>query len=103
MLEYAKSNNIYVSFDPNYRDALITANKLEKFIEDSIFFLKQSDFTKLSDEELFLLTGEKDITVGVDILHDLGAKVLTITLGSRGTYLSVKKKNIIFHPLKLNR
>ena len=29
LLEYAKANNIYVSFDPNYRDALITPDKLE--------------------------------------------------------------------------
>ncbi len=103
LLEYAKDNNIYVSFDPNYRDALITSDKLEKFIEDSIFFLKQSDFTKLSDEELFLLTGEKDITVGVNKLHDLGAKVVTITLGSRGTYLSVNKKNIIIPSIKIKQ
>ena len=79
LLEYAKDNNIYVSFDPNYRDALIRADKLAQFIEDSIFFIKQSNFTKLSDEELFLLTGEKEITNGVNKLHDLGVKVVTIT------------------------
>ena len=103
LLEYAKSNNIYVSFDPNYRDALITEDKLEKFIEDSIFFLKQSDLTKLSDEELFLLTGEKDITTGVNKLHDLGVKVVTITLGSKGTYLSVNKENIIIPSIKIKQ
>ena len=103
LLEYAKSNNIYVSFDPNYRDALITEDKLEKFIEDSIFFLKQSDLTKLSDEELFLLTGEKDITTGVNKLHDLGVKVVTITLGSKGTYLSINKENIIIPSIKIKQ
>ena len=103
LLEYSKANNIYVSFDPNYRDALITSDKLEKFIEDSIFFSKQSDFIKLSDEELFLLTGEKDITNGVNKLHDLGAKVVTITLGSRGTYLSINKKNIIIPSIKIKQ
>jgi fructokinase len=103
LLEYAKNNNIYVSFDPNYRDALITTDKLEKFIEDSIFFIKQSDFTKLSDEELFLLTGEKDITTGVNKLHDLGVKVVTITLGSKGTYLSINKENIIIPSIKIKQ
>ena len=103
LLEYAKSNNIYVSFDPNYRDALITEDKLEKFIEDSIFFLKQSDLTKLSDEELFLLTGEKDIKTGVNKLHDLGVKVVTITLGSKGTYLSINKENIIIPSIKIKQ
>ena len=103
LLEYAKNNNIYVSFDPNYRDALITADKLAQFIEDSIFFIKQSDFTKLRDEELFLLTGEKEITTGVNKLHDLGVKVVTITLGSKGTYLSVNKENIIIPSIKIKQ
>ena len=103
LLEYAKANNIYVSFDPNYRDALITADKLEKFIEDSIYFIKQSDFTKLSDEELFLLTREIDITDGVNKLHELGVKVVTITLGSKGTYLSVNKENVIIPSIKIKQ
>jgi len=103
LLEYAKNNNIYVSFDPNYRDALITTDKLAQFIEDSIFFIKQSNFTKLSDEELFLLTGEKEITTGVNKLHDLGVKVVAITLGSKGTYLSVNKENIIIPSIKIKQ
>ena len=103
LMEYAKNNNIYVSFDPNYRDALITTDKLAQFIEDSIFFIKQSDFNKLSDEELFLLTGEKEITTGVNKLHDLGVKVVTITLGSKGTYLSVNKENIIIPSIKIKQ
>ncbi len=103
LLEYAKANNIYVSFDPNYRDALITSDKLELFIKDSITFLKQSDFTKLSYEELYLLTGEKDITTGVNKLHDLGVKVVTITLGVKGTYLSVNKENIIISSIKIKQ
>ena len=103
LLEYAKANNIYVSFDPNYRDALITTDKLDQFVEDSITFIKESDFTKLSDEELFLLTKEKDITTGVNKLHDLGVKVVTITLGSKGTYLSVNRENIIIPSIKIKQ
>ena len=103
LLEYAKANNIYVSFDPNYRDALITPDKLDLFVEDSIKFLKESDFTKLSDEELFLLTKEKDITAGVNKLHELGVKVVTITLGSKGTYLSVNGENEIIPSIKIKQ
>lgn len=103
LLEYAKSNNIYVSFDPNYRDALITPDKLEMFIEDSIKFIRESDFTKLSDEELYLLTKEKDITLGVNKLHELGVKVVTITLGSKGTYLSVNGQNEIIPSIKIRQ
>ncbi|CUU49768.1 carbohydrate kinase family protein [Clostridium beijerinckii] len=103
LLEYAKSNNIYVSFDPNYRDALITPDKLEMFIEDSVEFIRKSDFTKLSDEELFLLTKEKDITAGVNKLHELGVKVVTITLGSKGTYLSVDGQHEIIPSIKIKQ
>lgn len=103
LLEYAKSNNIYVSFDPNYRDALITPDKLEMFIEDSVEFIRKSDFTKLSDEELFLLTKEKDITTGVNKLHELGVKVVTITLGSKGTYLSVDGQHEIIPSIKIKQ
>ena len=103
LLEYAKVNNIYVSFDPNYRDALITNDKLESFVNDSISFLKQCDFTKLSDEELFLLTNEKDITAGVKKLHELGVKVVTITLGAKGTYLSVNEEHEIIPSIKIKQ
>ena len=103
LLEHAKANNIYVSFDPNYRDALITSDKLKGFVEDSITFLKASHFTKLSDEELFLLTNEKYITAGVNKLHELGVKVVTITLGSKGTYLSVNGENEIISSMEIKQ
>ena len=103
LLEHAKNNNIYVSFDPNYRDALITNDKLEAFVEDSITFLKKCDFAKLSDEELFLLTNEKDITAGVKKLHELGVKVITITLGVNGTYISVNGENEIVPSIKIKQ
>jgi fructokinase len=103
LLEYAKSNNIYISFDPNYRDALITCDKLDLFVEDCIKFLSQSDFTKLSDEELYLITKEKDILTGVNKLHQLGVKVVTITLGAKGTYLSVKGENEIIPSIKIKQ
>ena len=103
LLEYAKANNIYVSFDPNYRDALITPDKLELFIEDCIEFLRKSDFTKLSDEELFLITKEKDITKGVNKSHEFGVKFVAITLGSKGTYLSVSGENTVIQSIKIKQ
>jgi fructokinase len=103
LLDYAKTNNIYVSFDPNYRDALITPDKLDGFVDDCIKFLKESDFTKLSDEELTLITKEKDIQAGVNKLHELGVNVVTITLGSKGTYLSVKGENEIIPSIKIKQ
>ena len=103
LLDYAKENNIYISFDPNYRDALIKPHMLAQFVEDSKTFLRYSDFTKLSDEELTLITGEKDLEAGVKALHDLGVKVVTITLGSKGTYLSVYGESAIIPSIKINQ
>ncbi len=93
----------YISFDPNYRDALITDDKLDLFVKDCIEFLKKSDFTKLSDEELILITKEEDLEAGVKKLHELGVKVVTITLGSKGTYLSVLGKNEIIPSIKIKQ
>ncbi|HBJ1646357.1 carbohydrate kinase [Clostridium botulinum] len=103
LLEYAKSKNIYISFDPNYRDALITDDKLDLFVKDCIEFLKKSDFTKLSDEELILITKEEDLEAGVKKLHELGVNVVTITLGSKGTYLSVLGKNEIIPSIRIKQ
>ncbi|NFT93278.1 carbohydrate kinase [Clostridium botulinum] len=103
LLEYAKSKNIYISFDPNYRDALITDDKLDLFVKDCIEFLKKSDFTKLSDEELILITKEGDLETGVKKLHELGVKVVTITLGSKGTYLSVLGQNEVIPSIKIKQ
>ncbi|EKQ57820.1 MULTISPECIES: carbohydrate kinase [unclassified Clostridium] len=103
LLEYAKSNSIYISFDPNYRDALITEDKLDSFIEDCIKFIRDSDFIKLSDEELYLITREKDIEAGANKLHDLGVKVVTITLGAKGTYLSVKGENKVIPSIEIKQ
>jgi fructokinase len=103
LLDYAKSNNIYVSFDPNYRDALITQDKLELFVEDCIRFLRVSDFTKLSDEELYLITKEKDIAAGTRKLHEFGVRVIAITLGAKGTYLSVMGESEIIPSIEIKQ
>jgi len=103
LLAYANKNDIYVSFDPNYRNALINNYMLKEFIDDCFEFLKVCDFTKLSDEELTLLTKEKDLEAGVKKIHELGVKVVTITLGSKGTYLSVQGKSSIIPSIKIKQ
>ena len=103
LLEYAKENNIYISFDPNYRDALIRDNMLEQYVCDCLEFFKLCDFTKLSDEELTLITKEKDLNAGVRKLHELGVKVVTITLGSKGTYLSLQGESFIIPSISIRQ
>ena len=103
LLEYAKENNIFVSFDPNYRDALITEDLLEGFINDSKYFIERADFIKLSDEEVTLITKEKDVEAGVKKLHEIGAKVVAITLGSKGTLISNGQESTIIPSIKITQ
>lgn len=65
--------------------------------------MKYSNFTKLSDEELYLITKEKDIESAVNKLHEIGVKVVTVTLGSKGTYLSVNGKNEVIPSIKIKQ
>ncbi|MDF4189352.1 PfkB family carbohydrate kinase, partial [Ligilactobacillus salivarius] len=47
-----------------------------------------SDFVKVSDEELEIISGVKDHEKGVAILHEIGANIVAVTLGKSGTLLS---------------
>ena len=55
--EYALNNNKIISFDANYRESLFS-DKKEEFIKSSIDFIKDSNIVKLSEEEVFLISGK---------------------------------------------
>lgn len=103
LLKYAKENDMFISFDPNYRDALITEEKLAGFIEDSKTFIKDADFIKLSDEEIRLITGIQDLNEGVCELHKIGAKVVAITLGAEGTLISNGEEKEVVPSIKIKQ
>ncbi|MDD6770507.1 carbohydrate kinase family protein [Inconstantimicrobium porci] len=103
LLDYADRNNIFVSFDPNYRDNLITDDKLDAFVDDCKKFISKSTFVKLSDEELFLITKEKELGKAVDIIHSIGAQVVAVTLGSDGTYISINGEHCIIPSIKIKQ
>mgnify|MGYP002626237552 CR=1 FL=1 len=85
----------FVSYDPNYRERLWGGRKdaLEKMKE----MLPLSDVVKISEEELFLLFG-KDVSYenGASLIHKQGARLVLVTLGSRGVYYSSRKENECF-------
>lgn len=87
LMQLAKENNQMISFDPNYRDAL-WATREKEFIELAKRGIALADFVKVSEEELVIITGEQDLKKGVQALHQLGGRVITVTLGSKGTFLS---------------
>jgi fructokinase len=103
LLNFTNKNNIFVSFDPNYRDTLIEDKFLNDFIDKCIEFIKLSDFVKLSDDELFLITKKNTLEEGIEFLHDLGVKVITITLGDKGTLLSINKAKKIIPSISIHQ
>ncbi len=66
-LQKAIQENVFVSFDPNYRH-LLFQNNTQAFIHQAWNFLTQCDFFKLSDEEALLITGCTNVNEAVDIL-----------------------------------
>ncbi|MBS5927873.1 MAG: carbohydrate kinase [Clostridium sp.] len=102
LAEYAIQNNIFISFDPNYRDTLITHKNMNEYLNCVHKLIGYSNFVKLSEEELKLITSEQDMNNGVDKIHSLGAKVVAVTLGDSGTLLSYGKRTTI-PSIKINQ
>ena len=101
--EYAKEKNIFISFDPNYRASLIKENMLDDFIEDCKFFIKNSDFIKMSDEEIKLIAKKDDLKDCINYIHSLGGKIIAITLGKDGTMLSYNNNIETIPSIKINQ
>ena len=89
MFHKALDENLFVSFDPNYRELLFGNNK-EEFILQSWEFMERADFFKLSDEEAFLLTGKSSIDEAASALMERTNAVFAITMGKEGTLLALE-------------
>ncbi|MDK2917500.1 MAG: fructokinase [Candidatus Petromonas sp.] len=87
VMELAINNDIFISFDPNYRVDL-WKGRIEDFIEASKKCLGYADFVKVSDEEIKIISGKENIEEGIKIFHELGAKIVAVTLGKEGTLVS---------------
>ena len=103
LFEYAKEKNIFISFDPNYRENLITEDIKDKFIEDCKYFIKDSDFIKMSDEEIKLISKKEDLKESIAYIHSLGGKIIAVTLGKNGTMLSFNKNIETIPSIKINQ
>jgi fructokinase len=98
LISNAKDEGQFISFDPNYRGDL-WKGRVDEFVTIAKQAISLSDFVKVSDEELEIITDTKDHKKGVNILHELGAKFIAVTLGKRGTLLSNGKKNEIVNSI----
>jgi fructokinase len=100
LLQKALLNNIFISFDPNYRH-LLFKNNTQAFIDQSWNFLEFCHFFKVSDEEAMLITGAVTLNDAVDILLEKTNAVFAITLGKDGTMLGMNKKTAIIPSIKV--
>lgn len=93
-MKIAKEKGLFISFDPNFRGNL-WKDRMNDFIQLSKKSMTFADFVKVSEEEMELITGEVNRTNAVQTLHDLGAKIVAVTLGREGTLISDGQKSTI--------
>lgn len=81
----AKARGAWITYDPNWRPALWQDNQHAKqAMEEG---LKEADVVKVSEEELFFLTGADGLEAGAQLLMErFPVKLLLVTLGAEGSY-----------------
>ena len=101
LLGKAVEKNIFISFDPNYRNLLYRDIK-PLFIEQSWHFMKSCHFMKLSDEEAMLITGKPTLDEAAKSLLTETKAVFAITLGKEGTMLGYQQQTYIVPSIKVS-
>lgn len=96
----ALTQDVFISFDPNFRGDLWKEEE-ETFVKKCMPFIEKSDLCKFSLEEAQLLSGKTDLNEACNVLHEIGAKVITITLGSEGTLVSTADTKQIIPSIKV--
>lgn len=102
-VEYAKKNHVYVSFDPNLREALW--DSLEEAKEQMGYGLSVADIVKISDNEVEFLTGERSVLTGAECLREKypQIKLLCVTAGIDGSYAYYEDKSVFCPSFLLGR
>ncbi len=99
-LKLTSEQKQFISFDPNYREDLWKNNR-EEFILRSKYCIQFADFIKVSSEEMEIITSKEDLKEGVKGLHELGAKMVAVTLGKDGVYLSNGEESTIIDSINV--
>jgi len=101
LLQKALHRNLYISFDPNYRNLLFSNNQ-QSFIDQSWNFLPVCDFFKVSDEEAILLTGRNNVEDAAEDFIKKTKSVFAITLGKAGTLLGLNGRTAVIPSITVN-
>ena len=86
----ALTQDAFISFDPNFRGDL-WRDEEDIFVKKCMPFIEKAHLCKFSLEEAQLLSGKQGLVEASDFLHGIGAKIITITLGSEGTFVSTSE------------
>ena len=81
----AKDNGMVVSYDPNLRLGLWDTKENAKETIKSM--LDQADFLKISEEELEFITGQKELTAGIQKMKEYKIPLMIVTMGAAGCYV----------------
>lgn len=92
-VEYAKSADCLITFDPNLRRPLwASLDEAKKAIE---WGLGKADVVKISDEETEFMWGNINYTDAADrLINDYGVSLAMITLGKNGAYIANKNVGV---------
>lgn len=94
LLNKAHEKNLFISFDPNYRQLLFQHQK-ESFISQSWHFLHHCNFFKVSDEEAMMLTSTSTAKEAAKVFLQKTNAVFAITIGKEGTLLGLNNETHI--------
>lgn len=94
----AKAAGATVSFDPNLRGNLWKS--AEEMISAVNAFLPLSDIVKVSEEELFAISGMRDEAAAVKFMFRGDVKLLFVTRGARGSSVYTAQGGVYSAPAK---
>jgi fructokinase len=100
LLQKSLLQEIFISFDPNYRSLLFQHDK-RSFLDQSWNFIDCCHFFKVSDEEAMMLTGRSTLTDAVNDLLLRTKSVFAVTLGKDGTLLGINGQTKIIPSIKI--
>jgi fructokinase len=101
LMKTAKEEEKFISFDPNFRFDL-WKGRIPSFVDLAMKGIALADFIKLSDEELRIISGLDNIEKGIAFLHEIGARVVAVTLGKEGTLISNGEQREIVPSMTVN-
>lgn len=100
-VERAKSEGALISFDPNLRPPLWKS--LEDAKDKMWYGIGQCDILKISDDEIYFLTGTQDINRGIEIILSRSNPTLVCaTMGKNGSKAFCNGKSVFCEPFLRN-